>query len=311
MSKTAFIFPGQGSQSIGMTADIAGEFDVVAETFGEASEVLSYDLWDVVQNGPEERLGSTEVTQPALLAAGIATWRAWKALGGEDPDVMAGHSLGEYTALVAAGSLSFSDAVGLVARRGQLMQQATPAGSGAMAAVLGLDDDVLVGVCEQASEGQVVSCANFNSPGQVVIAGDKAAVDRACELATEAGARRAIPLAVSVPSHCELMRPAAEALETVLAGIEVGAPGIPVLHNVSTNPAGEPDEVRAALVQQLWRPVRWSDTILRLVADGVERFAECGPGKVLAGLNRRISRPSDTVALTDAAALRTTLEKWS
>ena len=311
MSKTAFIFPGQGSQSIGMTADIAGEFDVVAETFAEASEVLSYDLWDVVQNGPEERLGSTEVTQPALLAAGIATWRAWKALGGEDPDVMAGHSLGEYTALVAAGSLSFSDAVGLVARRGQLMQQATPAGSGAMAAVLGLDDDVLVGVCEQASEGQVVSCANFNSPGQVVIAGDKAAVDRACELATEAGARRAIPLAVSVPSHCELMRPAAEALETVLAGIEVGAPGIPVLHNVSTNPAGEPDEVRAALVQQLWRPVRWSDTILRLVADGVERFAECGPGKVLAGLNRRISRPSDTVALTDAAALRTTLEKWS
>ena len=311
MSKTAFIFPGQGSQSIGMTADIASEFDVVAKTFDEASEVLSYDLWDVVQNGPEERLGSTEVTQPALLAAGIATWRAWKALGGEDPDVMAGHSLGEYTALVAAGSLSFSDAVGLVARRGQLMQQATPAGSGAMAAVLGLDDDVLVGVCEQASEGQVVSCANFNSPGQVVIAGDKAAVDRACELATEAGARRAIPLAVSVPSHCELMRPAAEALETVLAGIEVGAPGIPVLHNVSTNPAGEPDEVRAALVQQLWRPVRWSDTILRLVADGVERFAECGPGKVLAGLNRRISRPSDTVALTDAAALRTTLEKWS
>ena len=311
MSKTAFIFPGQGSQSIGMTADIAGEFDVVAETFAEASEVLSYDLWDVVQNGPEERLGSTEVTQPALLAAGIATWRAWKALGGDDPDVMAGHSLGEYTALVAAGSLSFSDAVGLVARRGQLMQQATPAGSGAMAAVLGLDDDVLVGVCEQASEGQVVSCANFNSPGQVVIAGDKAAVDRACELATEAGARRAIPLAVSVPSHCELMRPAAEALETVLAGIEVGAPGIPVLHNVSTNPAGEPDKVRAALVQQLWRPVRWSDTILRLVADGVERFAECGPGKVLAGLNRRISRPSDTVALTDAAALRTTLEKWS
>jgi [acyl-carrier-protein] S-malonyltransferase len=311
MSKTAFIFPGQGSQSIGMTADIASEFAVVAKTFDEASEVLSYDLWDVVQNGPEERLGSTEVTQPALLAAGIATWRAWKALGGADPDFMAGHSLGEYTALVAAGSLSFSDAVGLVARRGQLMQQATPAGSGAMAAVLGLDDDVLVGVCEQASEGQVVSCANFNSPGQVVIAGDKAAVDRACELATQAGARRAIPLAVSVPSHCELMRPAAEALETVLAGIEVGAPEIPVLHNVSTGPAGKPDEVRAALVQQLWRPVRWSDTVLRLVADGVERFAECGPGKVLAGLNRRISRPSDTVALTDAAALRTTLEKWS
>ena len=294
-----------------MTADIADEFDVVAATFGEASDVLSYDLWDVVQNGPEERLGSTEVTLPALLAAGIATWRAWKALGGNDPDFMAGHSLGEYTALVAAGSLSFGDAIGLVARRGRLMQEATPAGSGAMAAVLGLDDEVLMDVCEQAGQGQVVSCANFNSPGQVVIAGDREAVDRACALATEAGARRAISLAVSVPSHCELMRPAAEAMQEVLADIEIAAPSIPVLHNVSTDPAGEPDEIRSALVQQLWRPVRWSDTILKLVADGVERFAECGPGKVLAGLNRRISRPSETVALIDADALNTTLEKWS
>lgn len=311
MSKTAFLFPGQGSQSIGMLADLSAEFDVVGDTFGEASEVLSYDLWGVVQNGPEERLNSTEVTQPALLAAGIATWRAWKALGGVDPDFMAGHSLGEYTALVAAGSLSFGDAIGLVARRGQLMQEATPAGSGAMAAVLGLDDDVLVQVCEQAGQGQVVSCANFNSPGQVVIAGDKAAVDRACALATDAGARRAIPLAVSVPSHCALMRPAAEALEPVLADTAVNAPSVPVLHNVSTAPAGSPEEIRAALAQQLWQPVRWSDTVVKLVAEGVERFAECGPGKVLAGLNRRISRPSDTVALTDADALRSTLEKWS
>ena len=311
MSKTAFIFPGQGSQSIGMMSAMSEDFSVVEATFAEASEVLSYDLWDVVQNGPEDRLGSTEVTQPALLAAGIATWRAWKSLEGSDPDYMAGHSLGEYTALVAAGSLSFEDAIALVARRGQLMQEATPAGSGAMAAVLGLDDAVLAEVCERAADGQVVSCANFNSPGQVVIAGDRDAVNRACELATEAGARRAIPLAVSVPSHCELMRPAAEALETVLADIPVQVPAIPVLHNVSTEAEGDPNRIRAALVQQLWRPVRWSDTVLKLVEDGVEQFAECGPGKVLAGLNRRISRSSATVALTDPAALESTLNNWS
>lgn len=311
MSKTAFLFPGQGSQSIGMMASIAADNPVVESTFAEASEALGYDLWDVAQNGPEERLGSTEVTQPALLAAGIASWRAWQSRGGFEPDFMAGHSLGEYTALVAAGSLSFTDAVTLVARRGVLMQEATPAGTGAMAAVLGLADDVLTGVCEQAAQGQVVSCANFNSPGQVVIAGDREAVDRACALATEAGARRAIPLAVSVPSHCALMRPAAAALDKVLAGIELSTPRIPVLHNVSTEPAGDAGSIREALAGQLWRPVRWSDTVLRLVADGVERFAECGPGKVLAGLNRRITRPSETVALVDTDALENTLENWS
>lgn len=311
MSKTAFLFPGQGSQSVGMMSAIAAESDVVEATFIEASEVLGYDLWEIAANGPEDRLGSTEVTQPALLAAGIATWRTWKSLAGFDPDFMAGHSLGEYTALVAAGALSFRDAVALVAQRGNLMQQATPAGTGAMAAVLGLEDEVLAGVCEQAAQGQVVSCANFNSPGQVVIAGEKEAVDRACGLATEAGARRAIPLSVSVPSHCELMRPAAEKMEKVLADVEVRLPSIPVLHNVSTEISTTADEIRSALVRQLWQPVRWSATVLKLVDGGVERFAECGPGKVLAGLNRRISRQSETAALVSAPVLNETLENWS
>lgn len=311
MSKTAFLFPGQGSQSVGMMSAIAAETGVVEETFAEASEVLAYDLWDIAQNGPEDRLNTTEVTQPALLAAGIATWRTWKSMGGADPDFMAGHSLGEYTALVAAGALSFTDAVALVAQRGRLMQKATPAGTGAMAAVLGLDDGVLAAVCESAAQGQVVSCANFNSPGQVVIAGEKDAVDRACKLATEAGARRAIPLAVSVPSHCALMRPAAQQMEEVLAAVEVKIPAIPVLHNVSTETSTTADDIREALAQQLWQPVRWAATVQKLLDGGVGRFAECGPGKVLAGLNRRICRPADTVALISADVLKETLENWS
>lgn len=311
MSKTAFLFPGQGSQSVGMMSAIAAETGVVEETFAEASEVLAYDLWDIAQNGPAERLNSTEVTQPALLAAGIATWRTWKSMGGFDPDFMAGHSLGEYTALVAAGALSFTDAVTLVAQRGRLMQEATPAGTGAMAAVLGLDDGVLAEVCESAAQGQVVSCANFNSPGQVVIAGEKDAVDRACGLAMKAGARRAIPLSVSVPSHCALMLAAAGQLQTVLAKVDVKVPAVPVLHNVNTETCTAADGIREALVQQLWQPVRWSATVQKLVDGGVQRFAECGPGKVLAGLNRRICRHSDTVALISAPAINETLENWS
>jgi [acyl-carrier-protein] S-malonyltransferase len=311
MNGTAFLFPGQGSQSVGMVSDLAGRSDRVRGTFDEASAVLGYDLWDIAGNGPEERLGQTEVTQPALLAAGIATWRLWQELGGGDPGFMAGHSLGEYTALVAAGALDFGDAIALVARRGELMQQATPAGSGAMAAVLGLDDDVLARLCEQASELGIVSCANFNSPGQVVIAGEKAAVDRACALAAEAGARRAIPLAVSVPSHCALMRPAAEAMRGELERIEIRAPRVPVLHNVDTKTRKDPGDIRAALVEQLYRPVRWSDTVLKLAGEGVQRMAECGPGRVLAGLNRRISRDIETVALTSGEAIESTLQNWS
>jgi len=311
MTSSAFIFPGQGSQSIGMLAELAGQFPQVGETFGAASEVLGYDLWSICQQGPEERLNQTEVTQPAMLAAGVATWRAWKAQGGFDPDYLAGHSLGEYSALVAAGSLDYETAVALVAERGRLMQEATPQGAGAMAAVLGLDDDVLARVCDEAAESEVVSCANFNSPGQVVIAGDRAAVERACALAVEAGARRAIPLAVSVPSHCALMRPAAGLLAVELEAVEIRPASIPVLHNVDVQPHTSAAEIRQALVQQLWRPVRWSETIMALVGQGVTHFAECGPGKVLTGLNRRISREVTSAALLTAAELEQVRNTWS
>ena len=311
MTSSAFIFPGQGSQSIAMLAELAGQFSQVRETFDAASGVLGYDLWSVCQQGPEDRLNQTEVTQPAMLAAGVATWRAWKAQGGFDPDFMAGHSLGEYSALVAAGSLEFEQAVGLVAERGRLMQAATPQGTGAMAAVLGLDDEILSGVCEQAADGGVVSCANFNSPGQVVIAGDRAAVERACALAVEAGARKAIPLAVSVPSHCALMRPAAGLLAVELQAVEIRQGSIPVLHNVDIRSHTGAAEIRQALVQQLWQPVRWSETILALVAQGVTHFAECGPGKVLTGLNRRISRDVTSIALLTAAEMEQVRDNWS
>jgi len=311
MNKTAFLFPGQGSQSVGMMADIAGHTELVEQTFAEASSVLGYDLWDVSRNGPAERLGQTEVTQPALLAAGIATWRVWKSLGGFNPDYLAGHSLGEYSALVAAGSLDFLDAIALVAERGRLMQSATPAGSGAMAAILGLEDEVLAGLCQEAAQGQVVSCANFNTPGQVVIAGDADAVSRACEMALAAGAMRAIPLAVSVPSHCALMQPAAEKLEGILAQVPIKTPAIPVIHNVDIAEHPGSDDIRAALVRQLWQPVRWSATIQSMAEKDVERFVECGPGKVLAGLNRRISRTLTTVALVDYASLVQTADNWS
>lgn len=311
MGKTAFLFPGQGSQSVGMMADLASHSRLVEETFGEASGVLGYDLWEVCRDGPAERLGQTEVTQPALLAAGISTWRVWKSLDGPDPDFLAGHSLGEYSALVAAGTLEFLDAIALVAERGRQMQLATPAGSGAMAAILGLDDDVLASICERAAQGEVVSCANFNTPGQVVIAGNDGAVSRACVLAKEAGAMRAIPLTVSVPSHCELMRPAADRLEKVLEDTRIEAPGIPVVQNVDVATHADIEEIRAALVRQLWQPVRWSATIQFLAGENVTRFAECGPGKVLAGLNRRISRSLDTVALVDYTSLSETAENWS
>ena len=297
MQKTALIFPGQGSQSLGMMAGFDSADGIARDTFAEASAVLGYDLWALVQEGPEERLNQTEITQPALLAASVATWRNWQAAGGGEPAFMAGHSLGEYSALVAAGVLAFADAVGVVAERGRQMQAATPAGAGSMAAILGLDDAVLEEVCEQAAQGQIVSCANYNSPGQVVIAGDREAVERACELATTAGARRAVLLAVSVPSHCALMKPAAEAMQTVLADVEFGEGRCPVLHNVDVQVHAAADDKRAALVRQLWQPVRWSASIEYLVAQGIGRFVECGPGKVLSGLNRRICRDATSIAL--------------
>lgn len=303
--KTAFLFPGQGSQAVGMLAELAETRGEVVETFATASDALGYDLWTLCQSGPEAQLNRTEFTQPAMLAADVATWRVWQALDGPVPGAMAGHSLGEYAALVAAGSLAFEDALRLVRRRGQLMQAAVPEGEGAMAAILGLEDAVLEELCEAHADDGVVGCANYNAPGQVVIAGAREAVDRVCEAAKDAGARRALPLPVSVPSHCDLMRGAADELAAELAAVAIAAPSVPVIHNADVACHDTPDAIRSILARQLWQPVRWTATVQALVDAGCERFAECGPGKVLAGLNRRISRPSAISALVSREALET------
>lgn len=307
----AFVFPGQGSQSVGMLAELAAAFPQVSETFAEASAALGYDLWQLVQDGPVEELNKTHITQPAMLAAGIAVWRIMQAKGCAAPAVVAGHSLGEYSALVAAGVLNFADAVKLVAERGRLMQEAVPAGQGAMAAILGLDDAVVVGVCDAAAQGDVVSAVNFNSPGQVVIAGSAGAVERAIEGAKAAGAKRALPLPVSVPSHCALMKPAAEQLAAQLAGINVAAPLIPVINNVDVSTASDADAIRDALVRQLYSPVRWVETVQKMAQDGVTTLVECGPGKVLVGLNKRIEKSMNAVAVFDAASLEAALSELS
>lgn len=304
MTKTAFLFPGQGSQSVGMMSALADEHALIKETFEEASEVLDYDLWSVVCNGPAEELNKTEITQPAMLVSGIATWRVWRESGGSLPNYFAGHSLGEYSALVAAGVMAFEDAVAVVAARGALMQQATPAGTGAMAAVIGLEDQQLRDICEQAQQGEVVACANFNSPGQVVISGDKAAVERAGELATQAGARRVLPLPVSVPSHCLLMKPAAVKLQELLFDIHLSDASVPVIQNADVAAYADAEQVREALARQLWQPVRWTETIEYLLAAEVQQFVECGPGKVLAGLNRRISKQATVFTLSDSISLQ-------
>ncbi|MDG9885634.1 ACP S-malonyltransferase [Pseudomonas sp. GD04058] len=283
----AFVFPGQGSQSLGMLAELGAQYPLVIETFREASEALGYDLWALVQQGPEEQLNQTDKTQPAILTASVALWRLWLAEGGARPAFVSGHSLGEYSALVAAGSLSLADAVRLVERRGQLMQEAVPAGQGAMAAILGLDDADVVAICAEAAQGEVVSAVNFNSPGQVVIAGAKAAVDRAMEGCKARGAKRALPLAVSVPSHCELMRPAAERFAESVSAIEWKAPAIPVVQNVSAAVPADLDALKRDLLEQLYKPVRWVECVQTLAAQGAVQLVECGPGKVLAGLNKR------------------------
>lgn len=299
----AFIFPGQGSQAVGMLADLAGAYPTVGQTFAEASAVLGYDLWALTQDGPAEELNRTDRTQPAMLTAGVATWRVWRERGGAEPAWMAGHSLGEYTALVCAGAMDFPDAVALVEARGRFMQEAVPTGQGAMAAILGLDDEALRAVCAEAAQGEVVEPVNFNAPGQVVIAGNKAAVERAIEGAKAAGAKRALPLPVSAPSHCALMRPAAEQLAEKLSGIEIQVPRIPVLHNVDVAAADSAAGIRERLVAQLYSPVRWVETVQALAANGVTSAVECGPGKVLAGLHRRIVREMNVTALVDAASL--------
>ncbi|HUD96041.1 MAG TPA: ACP S-malonyltransferase [Woeseiaceae bacterium] len=292
----AMVFPGQGSQAVGMQSALAGKYDEVRQTYAEASEILDFDLWDVVQNGPEARLNDTVVTQPAMLAAGFAAWRVWRKTGGTTPAHMAGHSLGEYTALVCAGSLPFADALRLVRRRAELMQAAVPSGEGAMAAILGLDDDAVVAVCREAAQGDVVEAVNFNSPGQVVIAGHRVAVERAAEGAKAAGAKRAMLLNVSVPSHCALMKPAASALSQTLADTPFGNPGIPVISNVDAGPYESAEQIRTGLERQLYSPVRWTDTIRSIVANGASAIVECGPGKVLAGLTRRIDRSVEAIA---------------
>ena len=303
----AFIFPGQGSQSEGMLNALAAEHAEVEATYREASDVLGYDLWDIVQNGPADKLNSTDITQPAMLAAGVAVWRVWQAKSGAQPVVLAGHSLGEYTALVCGGSLAFTDAIKLVAERGRLMQAAVPAGTGAMAAVLGLEDDAVRQACSDVAAGDVLEAVNFNSPGQVVVAGNKAAVERVVDLAKERGAKRALLLPVSVPSHCALMQPAAEQLATVLKDVAIQTPSIPVINNTDVASPSEPDAIRDALVRQLYSPVRWVETIQKMAADGVDRLVECGPGKVLVGLNKRIERKMAAQAVFDPESLNAAL----
>ncbi|SEI14814.1 ACP S-malonyltransferase [Pseudomonas asplenii] len=302
----AFVFPGQGSQSLGMLAELGAQYPLILETFAEASQALGYDLWALTQQGPEEQLNQTDKTQPAILTASVALWRLWLAEGGQLPAYVAGHSLGEYSALVAAGSLSLADAVRLVERRGQLMQEAVPAGQGAMAAILGLDDAVVVAVCADAAQGEVVSAVNFNSPGQVVIAGAKAAVERAMEACKAKGAKRALPLPVSVPSHCELMRPAAERFAESVAAIDWQAPQIPLVQNVSAGVAADLDSLKRDLLEQLYKPVRWVECVQYLAAQGATELVECGPGKVLAGLNKRCADGVNTSNLNTPDAFAAT-----
>lgn len=307
----AFVFPGQGSQSIGMVDALAASYPIVKHTFERASDAVGFDLWTLVKEGPIEQLNQTHNTQPAMLTAGFAIWAVWCQQSAIKPAWMAGHSLGEYTALVCAGALSFEDALKLVVARGKLMQTAVPEGVGAMAAILGLDDKEVIQVCATAAEQEVVAAVNFNSPGQVVIAGHVAAVDRAIALAKAAGAKKAVTLPVSVPSHCALMAGAARQLAEQLSSIPVAAPTTKVIHNVDVSLHLTPNEIRHALTEQLYQPVRWADSVQYLHNNGVQQFAECGPGKALLGLNKRIVKDAEHFAIYDAASLNQVLEHLS
>jgi [acyl-carrier-protein] S-malonyltransferase len=305
----AFVFPGQGSQSVGMLRELADANRQVRQTYDDASAALGYDLWSVVAAGPEERLSMTEVTQPAMLCAGVAVWRVWRSGGGPAAVAMAGHSLGEYTALVCAGALNFADAVPLVADRARYMQEAVPAGEGSIAAILGLSDEQIRAVCAEAAQGEVVEPVNFNSPSQVVIAGAAGAVARAIERAKAAGAKRAVPLALSVPAHSSLMAPAAKRLAERLESVSLRAPEVPVVHNATADVASSPDEIRDLMVRQIASPVRWVETIQAMAARGARAFVECGPGKVLTGLNKRIAGDSECYAIGEARSLHEAIEK--
>ncbi|MDQ3229100.1 MAG: ACP S-malonyltransferase [Pseudomonadota bacterium] len=309
-SQLAFVFPGQGSQSLGMLAELAGVHASIHDTFAEASEGAGADLWALSQQGPEDQLNRTEFTQPALLAAGVAVWRAWRQVGGPQPAVLAGHSLGEYSALVATGALNLVDGARLVRLRGQLMQEAAPAGTGAMAAVLGAEDALVLRVCEDVSGDSVVVPANFNSPGQIVIGGHVDAVDRALAMLAERGVRKAVKLAVSVPSHTPLMREAANRLSAAMNDIPWNEPGIPVIQNVDAEVHDGAQSIRDALVRQLYLPVQWTGCVQALVARGVGRIAECGPGKVLTGLVKRIDKNIDARSLGTPGEFEIALAEW-
>ena len=300
--KLAFVFPGQGSQSVGMLKGFDAH-PVVRQTFDEASQALGQDLWALVSQGPQDDLDLTRNTQPVMLAAGVAVWRAWQAAGGPAPSLVAGHSLGEYSALVAAGALAFADAVPLVRYRAEAMQEAVAPGVGAMAAILGADDDTVAAACRKGAEGHVVEPVNYNAPGQLVIAGERAAVERAMQAAKELGARRAVMLPVSAPFHSSLLKPAADKLARRLAEVAFRAPAIPVVHNVDVALHAEPDAIRAALARQAASPVRWTQTVQYFAAQGVTHVVECGPGKVLAGLTKRIADGMQSLAVTDKASL--------
>lgn len=304
----AFVFPGQGSQSVGMLAELGANHQVVVETFSQASEALGYDLWQLVQHDQSGQLNQTYITQPALLSASVALWRLWLEKGGRTPTMLAGHSLGEYSALVCAGALGFSDAIRLVEARGQFMQAAVPSGEGAMAAIIGLDNDAIALACEVSAQGQTVAPVNYNSPGQVVIAGSKLAVERAMVACKAGGAKRALALPVSVPSHCALMLPAAEKLRTILAGVKMSLPMIPVVHNVDAKLASSSEAIISNLVAQLHQPVLWTQCVESIAASGVDLVVECGPGKVLNGLTKRINKTLQSASINDAASLAATLK---
>lgn len=310
-TKFAFVFPGQGSQTVGMLAELAAEYAIVGDTFAEASAALGYDLWQLVSQGPEADLNETHRTQPALLTASVAVYRLWQQQGGVVPAYFAGHSLGEYSALVCAGALSLADAVKLVEKRGQYMQTAVPAGTGAMFAIIGLDDALISKACAEAAADEVVAPVNYNSPGQVVIAGHKAAVERAGELCKSYGAKRALPLPVSVPSHCALMKPAAAQLQSDLSALTFHPTVIPVVNNVDVIVATEQNAIKDALSRQLFSPVRWTETIEWLAAQGVTDVIELGAGKVLAGLIKRIDKNLTTSSVNDVASLQSALQSSS
>lgn len=307
----AFVFPGQGSQQVGMLAAAHEHFAVVRETFTEASQELGYDMWALLQQGPQEALNLTETTQPVLLTSSVALWRAWRSETDVQPGIMAGHSLGEFSALVCAGALEFGDAVKLVRKRGQFMQTAVPVGQGAMAAIIGLEDAVINRICEQMTRDThgVVSAVNFNSPGQVVIAGHKAAVEAAIIALKEAGAKRALPLPVSAPFHTVLMKPAGEQLEEVLSTIRISVPQIPVVHNVHAATEPDPNNIRKLLVEQIYSPVRWTSCVQTIIQAGASHIVECGPGNVLSGLNRRIDKSLQCHSLEEPQSLTATAKQ--